>query len=683
MHANKTRRHNQTLILTLYPQFSTAQDMDTDPMKSSDEAHGDQSSDDATFENSSDSQSMDNVAIETGANETVESEPADHTTAVPDAYGDDVVVVMSTSADDADVKLVADVEVAAASADVEHKGDAVKVESVKVEDVKDVVKVEVAPGGAITVDDKAVAKAERKVDDKAVAKPERKVDGKPVVKAERKLTAMGGLTSPILLAAPMAGGSGGNAHASPSIKILYVKPLAFPRSTSNVTTSSPSFSFVTTTNTTTTTTPLTSTNIKSELFLDKLKLSHLSSIRSAEPASAASASTSHTVASESLKPVEHTVNLLNNNRIVIKSVKTATSNATSTTKAAANADAEQAKCAHDAELKLSIADNVANHSADTAASQSATDERTKRAHCADASDNGVSNHTDGDAAAAAAKFDASDSQHMFADTGADDSVAHEAKASPKIGREFKQLQKDVSESKILTEYMMDQTAYRRPVAVAKSKQARASDAAPAPAPEESGAAAAAAPAERVESPALSESDRSASSVTGLTGGKRNTRSRNTDFSAKQRRFLRNIQQLARGTDDESDNVGEDDEDDLDFHMAQERRKSVARPMVMPKVSCFFGQVLTSFGERTRRFVAFLLQWEIRLGLFCVYEFQNTWDKYCWKCHQLETTMFCSACVRSYHTSCVKTKQMTDSEMETWQCSECVELSTAEQENRRK
>lgn len=81
----------------------------------------------------------------------------------------------------------------------------------------------------------------------------------------------------------------------------------------------------------------------------------------------------------------------------------------------------------------------------------------------------------------------------------------------------------------------------------------------------------------------SSSDRFTTICLTSSASKRNTRSINTDFSEKKKKFLRKIKRETSGTDDESNkNSGaDDDDDDLDYYARQqttnmtERRKSIA------------------------------------------------------------------------------------------------------------
>lgn len=568
----------------------------------------------------------------------------------------DAVVTIDSTSDDSDIKMVyADTTDLSDVKDVKDVNDLKDVNDVKnVKDVKD------------TEDEKKTWVAE--------AEPV------PPAKAEQKLPAM----SPILFAAPAPSTNTTATKPKSAIQILYVKPFAFPRSTShttNVTISSPSISYATS---------LTPTNMKTEYFFETLNVSQLSSIRSTEAGTndvnASGASTS-TINSEPTKPVEHTVNLLNNNRIVIKSVKntaaTTTTTTTTTSPTKCNVDNDgaieiQAKC-HEIkhETKHSIESDTSKFVEGTLPqldTDQLQDSHSEQSKC-NISDNGITNTDDH-------KHELKQPQRMFDACKLNESAEHEPKIT-KIRREFKQLQKDVSESKILTEFIMDQNTNNRRPLLASGKQKHTPNTTVELHDGDSPCA---------ESPAQAEGGQFAASLVGGTfSGKRYTRSRNTDFSAKQRKFLKGIQQVTRGTDDESDIVEDNDDTDVDFQMEQdaaakhllaaaEQRKSLAKqkPKLAAKVcwiAIFSGVFFTS---ALTNFEFFFLSFSTTIR-----HKQQAWDKFCWKCHQIEANIYCSSCVRSYHDSCLKAKQMSADEMAKWQCPECIELHAAEQENVKK
>lgn len=139
--------------------------------------------------------------------------------------------------------------------------------------------------------------------------------------------------------------------------------------------------------------------------------------------------------------------------------------------------------------------------------------------------------------------------------------------APKIKREFEQLQKTVNESKVLTEFIIDRyprgrrsvkTTLKRSEQIAVQQQANEMDTEKIEQSDRSPNRS------RSNSPATKESDKL---VVGASS-KRYTRSRNSDFSAKQKSFIKGILEVTRGSDDESEHsVGEDDEADVDFYVA--------------------------------------------------------------------------------------------------------------------
>lgn len=429
---------------------------------------------------------------------------------------------------------------------------------------------------------------------------------------------------------------------------------------------------------------------------------------------------------EITKPIEHTVNLLNNNRILIKSVKnsmnanssncsqpiltqTINSNANINTNVDKDGKQQMQKISND-EISTDITETNTEHKQ----SNDETQIQIQLKHHIDddevnpklkldtmKSNNGEILKIESEL------YDVDETKHMLNDTKLDDNSIDEPKAQ-KIKREFEQLQKDVNHSKVLSEFIFDQNKpNRRPTkSGGKSKHKHSTGLKLDSSIDEKSTTMTfrsrspslrTSPSNSVRS-ASKESDRSASSSfnsssTGLTG-KRNTRSRNTDFSAKQKQFLKGIQQLTRGTDDESDNM-DDDEADLDFYLEREsntkhqqqqqlqqqvtvsleRRKSIISKAISmnvePKNVCISFPFLNCLIEKSK---------SLFIDYFC---FQKAWDKFCWKCHQPQSTIFCSLCVRSYHAGCIKMKQMTSHEMEKWQCSECIEIRAAERENRKK
>lgn len=311
------------------------------------------------------------------------------------------------------------------------------------------------------------------------------------------------------------------------------------------------------------------------------------------------------------KSVGHTVNLLNNNRILIKSVKNNHTISTSialtaaTTKSTINSGSSvtitaaispqlQAKKREDkryqaietSEITSQSASNV-THNAETI--QTNDEKETKRtteiddketsAHEMDVKTEEALNANSSENA-----VDDDDDNNKLCDTPNDDKLS-----AHKIKREFEQLQKTVNESKVLSEFVIEHNKRnRRPTKSGKSKHKHNhSVEISSPVDEKLSIALmnarSVSPSSSSVRSASKESDRSASSsFTGSAGAKRNTRSMNTDFSAKQKQFLKGIQQITRGTDDETDNNSgvDDDDNDLDYYAKHqpniiERRKSVA------------------------------------------------------------------------------------------------------------
>lgn len=266
----------------------------------------------------------------------------------------------------------------------------------------------------------------------------------------------------------------------------------------------------------------------------------------------------------SLETIEHTVNLLNNNKILIKSVKSSNS----------NGSRGSPICSKDEQIKREKNEN------DYTKLKSSE----PIVPCANFETQIKLNESDVKQECDAKATNKSVFYEKVNDTV--DSVT--ATSTPKIKREFEQLQKTVNESKILTEFIIDQsTRGRRSLKLSKQKKAQqqlldtqvdmeAHKRSKSIGCNERSRSVSGnrSPLARVRSNSK-ESDKSGtgslnSSAGGSGGGnssKRSTRSQNLDFSAKQKRFLKGIQQLIRGTDDESENSFiEDDGDDLDYYV---------------------------------------------------------------------------------------------------------------------
>ncbi|XP_055310495.1 MYND-type zinc finger-containing chromatin reader ZMYND8-like isoform X2 [Sitodiplosis mosellana] len=381
--------------------------------------------------------------------------------------------------------------------------------------------------------------------------------------------------------------------------------------------------------------------------------------------------------------IGHTVNLLNNNRILIKSVKNnhATSPvsmpATVVKTNAANegfefspqpvqqqGDAKQTMVNETSEIAMQNVTNV------TAATTTTTNEHeidqlnVNETKCTiETSNNGNFDRDD-------SELEIKKEQILNENSSTNEDIVDDTKLSDtyqiKIKREFEQLQKTVNESKVLSEFVIDHNKRnRRPTKSGKSKHNKYNKSSlsdmttlvdeKVPVAQFNPSAS---PSSTSVRSASKESDRSITSS--FSAGKRNTRSMNTDFSAKQKQFLKGIQQVTRGTDDETDNNSgaDDDDDDVDYFAEQQPNISERRKSTMANKQ--------SFGFESKAS-------DIRIG----------WDKYCWRCHQTDTKMLCSSCVRSYHANCLKMKLLSPAEMAKWQCPECVEIKAAEKENKKK
>lgn len=319
-----------------------------------------------------------------------------------------------------------------------------------------------------------------------------------------------------------------------------------------------------------------------------------------KPVTTPSTDTAASITSESpsvLQTVERTVNLLNNNKILIKSVKT---NAVPTpTSVPATVPVHDALVStHTATSKID--NNLKNQkaikeeaiknyfSSETKKSTENNKRAIEHVEIEDA-DDGDDDDNDGD-------DDDDDDEGEEEEEGEwselDDKIAHDNKhaTTPKMKREFEQLQKTVNQSKVLSEFVIAHKPRRqrrsdkmRPVTTEQNvKQTQSEN-------EEvesnrsrsslsrrsrSGSRSRSrntSPPETMRS-ASKESDRSGTSSAG-SQIKRSTRSQNTDFTAKQKRFLKGIQQHTRGSEDETDaSVGDgDDEDDLDFYITNNNK----------------------------------------------------------------------------------------------------------------
>lgn len=320
--------------------------------------------------------------------------------------------------------------------------------------------------------------------------------------------------------------------------------------------------------------------------------------------------TTSNLSSSSRPPISgHTVNLLNNNRILIKSVKnnhannahvpisTSSSKKCATTEEHSNPNESQTNTdtvkPQIRELnKVTFCDvsNTLN------VKQTEVIERSdeKNAKCVTQSNNGNVNDVSEIEIKKEQLLNENSEDNIIDDSKLNEDTVNDDTnllSAQKIKREFEQLQKTVNESKVLSEFIIQHNKrIRRPTKSSKSKHKHNNSL------QEMNSsiddkmllhlARSVSPSSSSVRSASKESDRSvtssvnAGSATGT--GKRNTRSMNTDFSAKQKQFLKGIQQVTRGTDDETDNNSgvDDDYDDLDYYTKQqpsitERRKSMA------------------------------------------------------------------------------------------------------------
>lgn len=86
------------------------------------------------------------------------------------------------------------------------------------------------------------------------------------------------------------------------------------------------------------------------------------------------------------------------------------------------------------------------------------------------------------------------------------------------------------------------------------------------------------------------------------------------------------------------------------------------------ISCTFQNIIS----KTSIYSHEIKVWSV----FCVY-LQIRADEYCWTCHLLEPTLFCTECIRSFHTSpaCSGSppNKMSADEVARWKCPECINI----------
>lgn len=317
----------------------------------------------------------------------------------------------------------------------------------------------------------------------------------------------------------------------------------------------------------------------------------------------------------------HTVNLLNNNRILIKSVKNNSVNSTQTTSKSTSTN----KTINETHLlgKSSFEDvksTIVKHNEDqTHVSTTSTHLITNQKPQATATVTITTTHND-------VAFDSHTKPRDECSKSENEKNLHHAKqilnsavvadideeqkVSQKIKREFVQLQKTVNQSKILSEIIIaSRKRGRRPTKSGKPKrneqnhtEADVNGEKMSSMDSFNESMNAGTPQNALRNDRLSSFSESFNSSGGWSD-KRNTRSQNVDFSAKQKQFLKGIHQVTQGSDDETSDI-EDDDDDLDFFVDQnakqgasyERRKStfVSKQQLMDtetRVSRYFVKFL--------------------------------------------------------------------------------------------
>lgn len=396
----------------------------------------------------------------------------------------------------------------------------------------------------------------------------------------------------------------------------------------------------------------------------------------------------------------HTVNLLNNNKILIRSVKATNS---------ANASPILVKDETPSTTRCDKIDENSLHSntADSTECRLSCDSSSIKMN---AVNKAQPKHVPFDVNAMGDSV--SGAMKMSSTSIATATVkATPSTSTPKMNRELEMLEKTVNESKVLTEFIIDQSTRGRRSLKASTKRKQQLI------PNTSMGSELSTPIivgeTRNESPLAAdtrspskESDKSGTSGSAQSGagtnatGKRSTRSQNSDFSAKQRRFLKGIQQVTRGTDDESENSAfDDDEDDIDYDCDMEPKQPIdgSGSLAQPKIECEdedineekmsivtpSDKVSFSPGQSTdfeKKFVTII--WKKWNKAMLNRKFQSDSDTFCWRCHQGECQISCGTCIRAYHFNCVKVKQSVLHEQDEWQCPECVELQAAESDDKK-
>lgn len=100
--------------------------------------------------------------------------------------------------------------------------------------------------------------------------------------------------------------------------------------------------------------------------------------------------------------------------------------------------------------------------------------------------------------------------------------------------------------------------------------------------------------------------------------------------------------------------------------------------------CIFNKPLTKNFFQRNLFAKHTIFLKCDFWNFNSFFFQIQSDQFCWACHGIEPTLFCSACLRSFHTSpkCSESKKLTAEQMTLWKCPVCImiekdELQTTE------
>lgn len=303
---------------------------------------------------------------------------------------------------------------------------------------------------------------------------------------------------------------------------------------SSVSTASPAKTVTAIINPTVTLTPVSSLTPSFKRTLSKTKSSPV-----LLPPQATTTTTSVTITPPvkcATQTIERTVNLLNNNKILIKSVKS-TANVSPVFAPTSTVTDAAGKC-DDSHIETKLTTTCSQPTVTPALVESV----------------GVS-----------ATCNQAESGEIVAEQ--DDSPIRK-QAVPKIKREFEQLQKTVNESKILMEYVIDRKTRGRRAkkglrSVTSTPDIDETDSL------KSRDGSRSRSISRNESPMEGGRSVSKESDRSVGGSNRNMRSQNVDFSAKQKKFLRNIQKSHESGEDSDDSVNYVDEPEDLFFMDNE------------------------------------------------------------------------------------------------------------------